>query len=298
MRVSILSAVFNEAAHINEMMASVQQQTMQDWELLFVDDASTDETVELIRAAARTDHRIKLVAGGAKVGKVAAFNKAYAAATGDVIVLLAGDDRLPADSLACRCDAIAQVDAGKAAVAFFKLRMFSLDKKYDGLVVPRGGSASKSGGTITMNQLAAMNAFPIPEHLSGEDLWLRYAAVGAADTVIEQTNVVLEYRIHPGNSNPRARPFHEMSATMHRKHAAYPALLDHAPERSIKPADRAYLAELCKAEGFRYAGDPLRILTGCRLPLGDRLAFASMSNEALWRLRSRFFKLFSGRRGG
>ena len=85
MKISILSPVFNEELHIEEMIESVQAQDHQDWEICFVDDGSTDATVAKIQAAAARDPRLRLIAHGSKLGKAAAFNRAYAAATGEVV---------------------------------------------------------------------------------------------------------------------------------------------------------------------------------------------------------------------
>jgi len=101
-RISILSAVYNEAQHIAEMIKTVQAQDLLDWEILFVDDGSTDDTVKLIKKHAAQDPRVRLISHGSKLGKVKAFNTALEASLGDVIVLLAGDDRLPQGSLVSR----------------------------------------------------------------------------------------------------------------------------------------------------------------------------------------------------
>ena len=89
------------------MIDSILVQSHRDWELLFVDDGSEDDTVELIEKAAGKDSRIRLVSAARKLGKVKAFNHCYAAATGQIMVLLAGDDRLPARSLAARAASLA-----------------------------------------------------------------------------------------------------------------------------------------------------------------------------------------------
>jgi glycosyltransferase involved in cell wall biosynthesis len=296
-KVSILSAVFNESRHIDEMIDSVRSQSHSDWELLFVDDGSTDETPEKISRAAKSDQRIKLISKGVKLGKVGAFNRAYTAATGALIALLAGDDRLPPTSLEDRVAAFSNVDQGQQAVAFFKLRTFSADAKFDGMVIPRGDSSSTSGGSITMNSSNAKKAFPIPETLAAEDIWLRYAATGPGSTVINRPHIVLEYRIHAGNTNPRAKPFREMSPAMHRRHLAYAALLE-ADGIQLDNEVRERLTHLREAEELRNAGLTWRLFNYQALALRDRAAFACMSNAVLWSIRGHFFKLMSGRRSG
>lgn len=147
MKVSVLSAVHNEESYLPEMIRSLLHQSHEDWEAIFVSDGSTDATEELIVKAAAAEPRIRLVGEGAKIGKVAAFNAAFNNSAGDVVVLLAGDDTLPEDSLETRCRALRGVDCHTdLVVAFFKLRTMSGNRKHDGLILPRGAAASHSGG--------------------------------------------------------------------------------------------------------------------------------------------------------
>lgn len=293
MKVSILSAVFNEAEFISEMIDSVQAQDHTDWELLFVDDGSSDDTVGLIQARASIDGRICIISHGTHTGKVNAFNLSYAAASGDVIVLLAGDDRLPPDSLRIRHDLLQSLPNDQRAVAFFKIRTFSESMKYDGMVIPRGNSANRSGGSITMTKALSDVLFPIDKNLISEDIWLSYAAAEIADVLLENTSIVLDYRIHDGNSNPRQRPFAEMTESMHLRHEAWPTLLN-CDRFDLSTKARQNLAALCRAEELRYTGKTFALICSGTLPLIERAALASMSAKSLYSLRSKLYRLLSG----
>src|SRR5690606_1985011 len=131
MKLSLLSAVRNEGAFIEEMIASVVSQSHTDWELLFVDDGSTDQTVEIIEYFAAQDERIILVDRQPASGKVSAFNKAFEASRGDVICIHGGDDVSRAGAFVSRLKPFADGDGGGKA-AFFKLRSFSEDPRFDG----------------------------------------------------------------------------------------------------------------------------------------------------------------------
>lgn len=294
-KVSILSAVFNESKYLPEMISSVQAQKLVDWELLFIDDGSTDNTLELISAAVEQDSRIRLVGGGRKLGKVRAFNRAYAASTGDILVLLAGDDFLPPDSLQIRVEALGQLPADEPAVAFFKIRTVSTDRRFDNIVLPRGRHGSRSGGAITVNKALAQYLFPIEECLISEDIWLSHASVDLATHVVHRPEVVLNYRLHPGNSNPRTRPFEEMNESLHQRHRAWMALLD-SDRIQLTASCRKQLTRLWKAEQHRYLGRPFAVLVS-PLPLVERAAMASHSSPVLFAARTRWYRLFSGRRG-
>ena len=58
--VSVVLPSYNYARLISEAIASVQAQSVQDWELLIVDDGSTDDSLAVIRAACARDARIRL----------------------------------------------------------------------------------------------------------------------------------------------------------------------------------------------------------------------------------------------
>jgi len=291
--VSVLSPVHNEARYLQEMTESLQRQTHANWECLLVDDGSTDSTPGICTDLQQMDQRFRVIGDGGKKGKVAAFNDAFAASRGDWIVLLAGDDRLPQNSLERRLDALSS--SPQRAVGYFKLRTFSWDKRHDGLVLPRGDRSSRSGGVMCFDRELADLLFPIPEYLVSEDLWLAAMADGLASAVVRSQHIVLEYRIHERNSNPRWSSFKAMTEQMARRHEAWKAVLT-CHGRDLDPSVVARLRALWSAELARREGRVLSVLGARGLPIADRLALASMSNPLMFSLRKRLFRLLSGRR--
>jgi glycosyltransferase involved in cell wall biosynthesis len=295
-RVSILSAVRNESLHIGEMIESVIAQSHADWELVLVDDGSTDDTAAIITRYGDASPKVRLASSGHKIGKVAAFNRAYAVSTGDLVVLMGGDDVMASESLAIRVRALGREAATRRVVGLFKLRTFSDDPRFDQIVLPRGASGSRSGPSLTLSRPLAELVFPIPEHLVSEDTWLSEATAALAEEEVHSQHVVVNYRIHAGNSNPRHKSFADMDIAMHKRAQGLTALVDET-RFSLSPASRARIAAMVQAEEYRHAGRTLRLLTQRGTPLMDRLALASMSSPALFRVRTRFFRFFSGRRG-
>lgn len=59
--VSVVMAVWNRADRVAAAIVSVQRQSLQDWELLVVDDGSTDDTADLVASLAESDSRITLL---------------------------------------------------------------------------------------------------------------------------------------------------------------------------------------------------------------------------------------------
>jgi glycosyltransferase involved in cell wall biosynthesis len=82
---------YNVSRYIGEAIESVQRQTFADWELLIVDDGSTDDTNAVAGRRARADRRIRLFRQ-TNGGISAARNTALAQASGDVIAILDSDD--------------------------------------------------------------------------------------------------------------------------------------------------------------------------------------------------------------
>lgn len=90
-RVSVLMPVRNEQRHLPAALASLQRQTLRDWELVAVDDGSTDQTAQILAAAARRDRRIRVL-NRKPTGLVRALNAGLAACRSDLVARLDGDD--------------------------------------------------------------------------------------------------------------------------------------------------------------------------------------------------------------
>jgi glycosyltransferase involved in cell wall biosynthesis len=93
--VSIMMPFLNREATLPRAIQSVVAQTFQDWELIAVDDGSSDRSVEVIERF--NDPRIRVVRHERNLGVAAARNTAVKASTGEFIALLDSDDEwLPA----------------------------------------------------------------------------------------------------------------------------------------------------------------------------------------------------------
>lgn len=91
--VSIITPAYNSAQFIMDTIVSVQKQTFEDWELLIVDDASTDETFSILESLARKDRRIKPFLLENNSGAAVTRNKGLKEATGRYIAFLDSDDQ-------------------------------------------------------------------------------------------------------------------------------------------------------------------------------------------------------------
>lgn len=89
MRVSIVIPLFNKAAYIARALDSISKQTFQDFEVIIVDDGSTDDS--RARACAHPDRRIQVLSQ-ANTGPGAARNRGIACAHGELFAFLDADD--------------------------------------------------------------------------------------------------------------------------------------------------------------------------------------------------------------
>jgi teichuronic acid biosynthesis glycosyltransferase TuaG len=90
--VSIIIPTYNTEKFIGDTLQSVQNQTYQNWEMILVDDASTDRTVSVIEEFAKNDSRIKLFKLEKNSGNGFARNIALEKAVGKYIAYLDADD--------------------------------------------------------------------------------------------------------------------------------------------------------------------------------------------------------------
>ena len=90
MRVSIVMPVYNKEKYIKEAIESVLNQSYKDFELVIVDDASTDKSINIIKSF--KDERIKLIELKKNVGVAEAPNIAIRNSSSDIIMRLDADD--------------------------------------------------------------------------------------------------------------------------------------------------------------------------------------------------------------
>jgi glycosyltransferase involved in cell wall biosynthesis len=92
-KVSVLIPTYNYAHFLDEAIGSVLAQSFQDFELIIVDDKSTDDTLEVV-SKYLDDPRVKIFVNEKNLGLVANFNKTLEFASGEYIKYLLADDKL------------------------------------------------------------------------------------------------------------------------------------------------------------------------------------------------------------
>lgn len=99
-RVSVAIPNYNYAQFLPAAIGSALNQPGVDVDVLVVDNASTDESVPMVRAMAEKDSRIRLIEHATNMGTIASFNEMRQETDGDYYVLLCSDDLLTPGSLA------------------------------------------------------------------------------------------------------------------------------------------------------------------------------------------------------
>ena len=90
--VSVIMPVYNGERFLAQAIESILAQSFTDFELLIVDDASTDNSAEIIRSYAARDDRLRMLAHEHNRGQGAAQSTGAAAAAGEFITLMDCDD--------------------------------------------------------------------------------------------------------------------------------------------------------------------------------------------------------------
>jgi len=102
--VSVVIPAYNRAATISRAIQSVLAQTYQDFELIVVDDGSTDSTCDVV--ATMPDHRIRLLHHEENLGAAAARNTGMTASNGKYIAWLDSDDEWLPEKLSIQLQAL------------------------------------------------------------------------------------------------------------------------------------------------------------------------------------------------
>lgn len=97
--VSIITPAYNCAEFIGETIESVLKQSYENWEMIIVDDSSTDNTKEVVKKYTETDERIKYYVLEKNYGAAIARTKAMELASGKYMAFLDSDDLWYEDKL-------------------------------------------------------------------------------------------------------------------------------------------------------------------------------------------------------
>lgn len=102
--ISVILLTYNREQYLPAMLDSLRNQTFGDYELILVNNGSTDGTAELCTAYAEADARVKLLTISQNNGASSGRNSGLAAATGEYVVFVDDDDRCEPSMLSFLAD--------------------------------------------------------------------------------------------------------------------------------------------------------------------------------------------------
>ena len=90
--ISVLTPAYNREKYIGEAIKSVQAQVIEDWEMIVIDDGSTDRTAEIVKAYQAKDKRIVILENPKNMGISATRNHGLEHIRGKYVAMLDSDD--------------------------------------------------------------------------------------------------------------------------------------------------------------------------------------------------------------
>lgn len=96
---SVLVAVYNAAPYLRACLDSILHQSVDDLQILCVDDASTDDSAQILSEYATRDERVEVIRLDQNQGQAAARNVALSRAKGEWVLMVDADDLLGEDAL-------------------------------------------------------------------------------------------------------------------------------------------------------------------------------------------------------
>ncbi len=204
-RVSVLMPVYNAQRYLAQAVESVLAQTWRDFELIVINDGSTDESEAMLRRYAAADSRVRLVSRP-NTGYVVALNEMIGLARGDLLARMDADDVcLPArferqvaymdqhpECAACGCR-VQLIDADGDA-----LRDMSASTTHEQIdaahLAGRGGEIAHPAAMIRASAMRKVGGYRTDLAPAEDlDLFLRLGEVGSLANLPDR---LLQYRVH------------------------------------------------------------------------------------------------------
>lgn len=282
--------VFNEEKFIEDAIKSVIEQNYTNFELIIVNDGSTDSTEDIINRYLSNNH-IRYFSNG-KIGKNNAINLAYKNSSGDYFCFMGGDDLLPSDSLLNRIEPIKELNN---VVSACKIKMTSIFKKFNNVITPKNpNKGAFLGGTLLFDKTLAEKIFPIPSTLANEDKWTVEIINHFCENIIHIPEPFYYYRIHENGDSKRFANFTEKSKAMHKRFIVYSIFLEKF-RNNLNELQIKKLSALSVAETLRFNNQWFLLFFLKGLSISDKIRYIFHSNRLLYWIRMQMFSFFSGR---
>lgn len=198
--VSIITPTYNCGKFIGETIESVQNQTYQNWEMIIIDDQSTDNTKETVSRYSDKDHRIKYYLLEENSGAAVARTKAMELASGKYMAFLDSDDLWDSSKLikqisfmknnnySFTCTAYEQID--EASKSLNRVIKTIPKTDYNRLLLD-----CPVGNSTVMYDVEKLGKFQVPNIRKRNDdaLWLQI--LKKEKNIYGMNDVLMKYRI-------------------------------------------------------------------------------------------------------
>ncbi len=199
-KVSVLMPVYNAESFLVDAIESILQQTYKNFELIIVDDGSTDATPKILSAFAKKDSRIHVITNESNLGIVQALNNGLLICQGEYVARMDADDISAHDRLSKQIPVLEK----NPEIVVLGASLGYIDAEGKGLGIVRKCSINKSllfanpllhpTVVIRKKTLDKIGVYYQSKYLYAEDyfLWLRLSKEGKLDAI---PDIVLNYRI-------------------------------------------------------------------------------------------------------
>lgn len=292
--ITLIMPAYNEEKNIAASIKSIREQSFKDFQLIIVNDGSTDNTVEVIKQSIENDNRIIFINPDHKVGKNGAINLASKYINGGWLYFMGADDILPNNALEIWEKAVREYDSESCVALRGRLKVVSASHKYNGLVLPKNNKRENFSGPLTLQSRGMLKySLPIPEEFPNEDTWWGLCIQTFAEKKKCIDDIIVNYRIHDGNSISRRSSFKVFSEKYHIRYTIREPFLEKFEAQMSEKQIEAMNREL-KLEDLRWNGKTFSILFIKDIPFVTKLRFAMLSNKLLYKFKIIFDRFFLG----
>lgn len=127
--VSIITPTYNAESFIIDTIESVLSQSYSDWEMIVIDDHSTDHTVEVVKKMIKQDQRIRLIERTKNEGPARTRNAGLREAIGRYIAFLDSDDQWLPEKLATQVAFMESTDASFSYTSYNRVQIYADGRK-------------------------------------------------------------------------------------------------------------------------------------------------------------------------
>ena len=192
---------YNVEDFIEDAIVKLQKEKKINWELIIVDDFSTDNTFKVAKSFADNDERIRLVRNLIK-GKVTGTNYGYSLTTGDIIKCIDSDDVLLQDffkyydemkNYDAHCHSAFITDNKLNVQAVYNANPLLISKDYNFVL---SNLLSFPKWSWSFKREVAQKIFPLPEILPFEDVWIGLLVKKYSKNIYDINKPMYLYRQH------------------------------------------------------------------------------------------------------